>query len=604
MRDCLHERTKCYNYYRSEGDLGLLHKKLIENNVKCTFLDVPYAYHSAQVQEIAAEYEMIAANVQYSKPQLSIVSTLLARNVKEMGVFCGNYLARQAREPVDFLGAVQKLREINLPRQDFMWVEIGPRPTCISMVRSMGGVSPTRLVPSMRPGEDEWLTISMGLAEAYRSGVNVDWNNFHKGYDTNLQLLDLPTYAFDLKSYWIKYEGDWNRVKLSSSEATPAAEAPFSRTTLQKIESDVSSDGQRTVVFLSDLNNPGLNDLIKGHRVDDWALCPSSVYSDMAYSAATYMWTRTHPDREVPAINVAQMKIHAPIVLQAQTEQHMKVIATYDGTSSGVRVNFSLSPNTDSSAECLIKYEDKSHWIASWEEQAYFVRSVADRLVRQGIEDGTTERLSRKTAYRMFSHLVDYTSTYQGMDEVFLDAERLEGYAKIKLHANPAGTDFGVSPYWIDSLGHLSGFVLNASSNRTEVYISEGFDSMRLLTPLSEVKTYHSYVRMLPSGKPGWMSGNVYILDDSKIVGVFQCVKFRAMKRKALEMVMGSHSKNIGKGTEIRVALRKVAPEAARVSDVFGVSNDASPSQTPSISGRHCFARRFLCLLRNWYQQR
>lgn len=525
-------------------ELISLHEKLSGQNIKSTLLDVPYAYHSAQVQNIAPEYEILARQVRYGKPRLDVISTLNGQCVRDCGIFGANYLVRQAREPVNFLGAVKECQKRGVANQDSIWLEIGPRPTCTSMIRSIGGVSAERLIPSMRPTEDQWLTLSTGLAQAYRSGASVDWNQFHKEYETSLQLLDLPKYAFDLKSYWIQYEGDWCRTKSSSTKAINVAEPSFSCTTLQKIESEVSSNGQRKITFLSDLNEPNLQSTIKGHLVDDWALCPSSVYADMAYSAAKYIWEQTHPGQEVPCLNVSGMNIHSPIILRDQSDQQVRITAVHDEASTVVQVTYGLASSHSSSAECSVFYENDSQWTSNWEEQAFFVNSVAKRLSVQGVNDGTTERIFRKTAYRIFSRIVDYAPAYQGMEEVFLDADNLEGYAKIRLPPKPAGAEFGISPYWIDSLGHLSGFVVNASSDRAQVYISEGFENMRLIEPLSESNVYYSYVHMLPAGKPGWVSGNVYILRESKIVGVFQGVKFRAMKKKILEMVMGSNPAN------------------------------------------------------------
>ncbi|KAJ4361108.1 uncharacterized protein N0V89_001677 [Didymosphaeria variabile] len=520
------------------AELKSLHEHLRHRNIRFTIIDVPYAYHSVQVQQIIPEFEVIARQVHYSEPKLDVISTLLSQTVRDHGVFGPQYLARQAREPVNFLGAV-KSYEREFGKHDMLWIEIGPRPTCTAMVRSIVNISPNKLISSMHPMEDQWRTLSVGLAEAYRSGANIDWNQFHKEYEETLQLLDLPKYAFDLQSYWIQYEGDWNRQKSSSIQVAPVAESSFSSTTLQKIESEVLSNGQRTITFSSDLNEPNLKDAIKGHLVGGCALCPSSVYADMAYSAAKYVWKQSHPGREVPGINVSGMNIHSPIILREQSNQQIRITAVHEEASTMIRVTCGLSSSNDTSAECSVFYEDCNQWASNWEEQAYFVHSVADRLRAQGTNNGSTERFLRKTAYRMFSRLVDYGPTYQGMDEVFLDGDKLEGYAKIKLQPKPVAAKFGINPYWIDSLGHLSGFVMHASSDHSQVYISEGWESMCLLTPLSESIPYHAYVRMLPVRGPDRVAGNVYILSECKIVGVFQGVKFRAMKEKVMKMVLG-----------------------------------------------------------------
>jgi acyl transferase domain-containing protein len=46
-------------------------------------------------------------------------------------------------------------------------------------------------------------------------GVPLGWNEFHRPFERpgGLQLLDLPTYAFSDKNYWLQYNGDWCLTK-------------------------------------------------------------------------------------------------------------------------------------------------------------------------------------------------------------------------------------------------------------------------------------------------------------------------------------------------------------------------------------------------------
>ncbi len=90
----------------------------------------------------------------------------------------------------------------------------------------------------------------------------------------------------------------------------------------------------------------------------------------------------------------------------------------------------------------------------------------------------------------------------------------------------------------MDSLAHLSGFILNITCKQNEAYISEGWKGMRVLNDLSEAVTYISYVRMRPGEKPATMIDSVYVLGDSEIEAVFSGVRFRLVKKKTLDQIL------------------------------------------------------------------
>ena len=63
------------------------------------------------------------------------------------------------------------------------------------------------------------MSVSKSLAAAYTSGVDVDWLALHAPYESSLELLALPTYAWDVKDYWITH------TDKNSGALVPAAAA-------------------------------------------------------------------------------------------------------------------------------------------------------------------------------------------------------------------------------------------------------------------------------------------------------------------------------------------------------------------------------------------
>ena len=154
---------------------------------------------------VLADLEASARGVRFPKPLVPVASTLTGNIVSEVGTFGPQYLARQAREPVNFVGSLQACESTESVNEQTLWAEIGPDSVCLGMVRSSLGVPPARLLATIKSAEDNWKTLSYSLATAYMSKVPISWTDYHRDFVDCLTLLELPTYAFDIKDHWSSY---------------------------------------------------------------------------------------------------------------------------------------------------------------------------------------------------------------------------------------------------------------------------------------------------------------------------------------------------------------------------------------------------------------
>jgi zearalenone synthase (nonreducing iterative type I polyketide synthase) len=75
---------------------------------------------------------------------------------------------------------------------------------------------------SLDPKTDPWTSISRTLAGAYGSGISIDWFAFHGPFAADLRLLELPSYSWDLKDYWITFE-EWKAMRATRVTAQVTA---------------------------------------------------------------------------------------------------------------------------------------------------------------------------------------------------------------------------------------------------------------------------------------------------------------------------------------------------------------------------------------------
>ena len=528
------------------ADIGLLGKKLEAQGVKTTVLELPFAFHSAQMDPILGDIRLISRQVKFCEPAVPVASTLLGSVVKAGGVFTPDYLARQTRQPVRFQEALKALKEEALASDESLWLEIGAHPLCLGMVRSTLGLSPTKALPSLKRDENCWSTITHSIANAYNNGGNISWTDYHKEYRKSLKLLELPTYAFDLKNYWLDYKGDWLLTKGSSKEAAvTATQAAFFTTCLQQIESEIFTNNSAMVAFSSDLGETDLNAAVRGHLVNGVALCPSSVYAEIAFTAARYIASRMASNEPVPAMDLSAMEIFRPLIVNAgKTDQVLKVSASRKPNERAVKIIISSRDSTGSRehAQCTIQYGNGAEWIQKWQKNSYLVQSRADQLVQPN-RFTQVHRLLKEMVYRQFQTVVTYSEQYHQIEELYMDCELNESVATICFQPNTQHGNFTYSPYWLDTVAHHGGFVLNANvkTPADTVYISHGWESFRIAAPLSEGKSYKSYVRMQPTGSRGVMAGDMYIFDEDKVVVLCKGLKFQQMKRSILHSLLGTN---------------------------------------------------------------
>jgi len=200
-------------------------------------------------------------------------------------------------------------------------------------------------------------------------------------------------------------------------------------------------------------------------------------------------------------------------------------------------------------------------------------------------DEGLANRLSHNMAYLLFAEkLVDYADKYRGMQSVVLNG--LEAFADVTIKVGDKGGIWTVPPFFIDSVCHLAGFVMNVSDaidSKNNFCVTPGWDSLRMARPLVAGGKYRSYVKMIPTVEdPTVYLGDVYVLQDDEIIGVMQSMKFRRYPRILLSRFFSpADVKNSASGSTVTtnniIHASKTAPVAALTPAVTGITKPAEP---------------------------
>ncbi|KAH7076878.1 hypothetical protein BKA63DRAFT_468889 [Paraphoma chrysanthemicola] len=513
-------------------------------------LEIPYAFHSAQVDPILEPFEDLARRVHFRQPTMPYISALLGETVTQSDILNAAYLKRATRECVNFRGAVDAALVSKLVNDNTIWLELGTHPACSGMIKQIVG-SHAITAPTLRKDGSLWKVVAGAIDTMYHAGIDIQWNEFHRGFTSAQHVLALPSYKWTLQHYWIQYrhnfcltKGDDPATHLPQSIHPTAQSTPsksLSSSVHRVVEEHHSSEGS-TLLVESDLHDPRTMAIVAGHKVNSAMLCPSSLYADMAFTIAKRMLEASDRLHGSTGLDCSTMSIQRPLIVQpSAVSQVLRVSAEANWSSEDIRLKFfSIDADERKLAEhasCTIKVSQSQTWFDDWRRNAYLIRSRISSL-RNTVDNGGAHKLKRGLAYKLFSTLVDYSRDYQGMEAVILDSESLEATAQVKFQIGDCGFDW--HPCWIDSLGHIAGFIMNGNENiyaKDQVFINHGWDTMQCAKPVEFGKTYTTYNRM--QFESGTMyAGDTYVLDGADIIAIFRGVRFQGVNRSVLNHLL------------------------------------------------------------------
>ncbi|KAJ5566509.1 hypothetical protein N7535_008147 [Penicillium sp. DV-2018c] len=518
------------------------------SGISCTMLNVPYAFHSSQIDPILAPFDHDLISVPFSTPRIPILSTLLGRTLQVGEEIGPSYFVRHAREPVQFLDALRNAQEINIIKTNSTFLELGPHPVCLGMIRSTFG-SNDGLLPSLHRKEDSLTTICRSLAALNDQGFRIEWNEYHSSFESTPKLLNLPTYAFDEKRYWIEYQNDWLLQRHgAATSSSPGKTLHNLTTTVQRVVSSTIQGEHATVAFESDLSDPCLHKLIAGHVLNGVALCPSGVFTDIALTVADYFRKHFEFPGAVTGMNVVKLEMTSPVLMPVErpTEPKMlQVVGEANLASNAVDIRVGMlddqSGTLQPRASCRIVFGDSDSWAQMWNKNGYLILERMEDLKR-GVLAGTTSHISHEMVYKLFANVVQYDERYQGMQEVIVDSQKLEAVVSLALYQGADAGTFFCSPLWLDNLAQIAGFIMNAIGTvnpREYTYISHGIGSYQIAEEINPRLPYRAHVRMLPEEMNVFV-GDVSIFQGERMVARCGDVKFKKIPRALIERLLSS----------------------------------------------------------------
>lgn len=161
-------------------------------------LQTSHAFHSAMMDDIVAPFEEVVRSIKLYPPVKPIVSTVTGTWMSEAEATNPQYWANHLRKTVRFANAINTLQE----DEGRILLEVGPGTVLATLARQQVIIKTTPIMAGFEKNETltEYYSVLRALGQLWLNGIAPDWKALY--HDQRLKL-NLPTYAFDNKRYWL-----------------------------------------------------------------------------------------------------------------------------------------------------------------------------------------------------------------------------------------------------------------------------------------------------------------------------------------------------------------------------------------------------------------
>ncbi|MGW5731248.1 SDR family NAD(P)-dependent oxidoreductase [Nocardia beijingensis] len=319
-----------------------IEQALAQEGVRTQRLRVSHAFHSPLMEPILAEFRAEAAKLAYREPSTSMVSNITGKLVSPGQITNAEYWVDHIRLPVRFADGVGAAHAAGTS----VFVEVGPDRVLAALAKQTLDSDSVAVIAMACAGQNEAHTFIEGLAALHVSGVPVDWNLFFTGNGTRQhRWVDLPTYAFEHKDYWMepKTDGDPSILGLNS------VDHPWIRAMLPSADSD-------GLVFAGRISL-GAQPWLADHVVAGAVLVPGAAFIDMALRVGS----------EVGCPTVEELTLLTPVILRGSVGVRIQIVVA--APDKDLRRSLEIYSRPDGvpndhpwvrNAECVVVAEDSA----------------------------------------------------------------------------------------------------------------------------------------------------------------------------------------------------------------------------------------------------
>jgi acyl transferase domain-containing protein/acyl carrier protein len=404
----------------------------------CRFLQVQYAFHSAQMDPVRDELLAALEGLRPGRAALPLFSTVTGQRVQgpEMGP---EYWWHNVRRTVRFADGVAHLIETGCDAV----LELSPHPVLAAAVAEcyQQHHKKVSVLPSLRRKEEERFTLLRSLGTLHVLGYPIDWHGLLPGPH---RFVRLPGYPWQHERFW--KESDESRV----TRLTPPAHPLLGQRAISPKPAWESRLDLKLSPYLAD------------HRVQRAIIFPATGYLELAFAAAREAFG------PVPC-EVEDVKLANPLFLL--TENAHRLHTAFDPDTGTVGVHTRPADGSD---------EWTAHFTAT--VRARQVLSTAEGFAPEDVAQRCPQEFSRAECVPHLQHIgLDYGPLFQGITQARQGEREALGLVELPDALAPEADEFLFHPALLDACFQV-GVVADRDFDRSDggLYLPSAIDRVRL----------------------------------------------------------------------------------------------------------------------------
>jgi amino acid adenylation domain-containing protein len=159
-----------------------------------------HAFHSLIMDDIVEPFKAVVKSVTLNKPVKPVVSTVTGTWLSEAQATDPGYWAQHLRSTVRFAAALDTVME----EDSRLLLESGPGNILATLARQHTAGKSIPIISGFEQNDTltEFHSLLKALGQLWLNGIEPNWRATYLGQ--NRKRIDIPTYAFDHKRYWLE----------------------------------------------------------------------------------------------------------------------------------------------------------------------------------------------------------------------------------------------------------------------------------------------------------------------------------------------------------------------------------------------------------------
>ena len=259
-------------------------------------LAVSHAFHSPLMEPMIGEFKAAARELAVHPVTIPVISNVTGELAGD-DFATADYWTRHIRAAVRFADSIRHANSAGASR----FIEVGPGGGLTSSIEESLAEADVVSVPLLRKDRPEPNSLMAGVAQAFVSGVGVDWRATLPG----ASFVELPTYAFERRRFWLSADE-------TAVDAAGLGLAASEHALLGAVVELPSSGGVVLTGRISSASQGWLAD----HAVGGVVIFPGAGFVELAIRAGD----------EVGCTVVDELMLAAPLVIPATGSVSMQVV--------------------------------------------------------------------------------------------------------------------------------------------------------------------------------------------------------------------------------------------------------------------------------------